>query len=383
MKVVHLSEYCLPYRGGGQFNLNEVTKREVGSGWDVTIFTNRLSGTPDRDDIDGARVVRLGVHGEVGSPVRRWKYIRDAARSVSEMEGVDLIHSHVTAGSLAGVKAARNSGVPHVTTVHALISMGSDMLPEKSTPWYQRKLEHYILKKPYDRVIALSNVMKGQLEHLGTPPERIRVIPNGVDHNRFTPEGPVPKEWPFEEDDFVLLFYGRLWEVKGIPHLLNAVERVCPDIPELKVVLIGSGPEEDNIDAIISRYPLKDRVVRIPEVDQVQLPGYLRRSDLFVLPSLSEGVPLSLLEAQMIGTPVLATRVGGVPELVEHRGTGYLVPPSDPGSLGEGVVYALENPKETARWAKKARERALASYTWDIVVEQTMQVCRELVEGEA
>ena len=234
----------------------------------------------------------------------------------------------------AAVRLARRVGLPVLVQVH-----GSDVkLLDRSAARRRRTAEAL---DAADGVIAVSRDLRDRVVALGVPSERVTVIYDGVDPGVFRPGDRraaraavgFPGGWPAAP---VLLFVGNLVLVKGIDVLLRALTAVS----SARLVVVGAGPERDRLARQAATLGVAERVTFLGSLPQSALPDWYRAADLFVLPSRSEGVPNVLLEAGACGTPWVASRVGGIPEIPGHA-SRRLVPPDDPAALATAIADAL------------------------------------------
>ena len=235
----------------------------------------------------------------------------------------------------AAVRLARRAGLPVVVQVH-----GSDVKLLDQFPTRRRRTAEALTGA--DGVIAVSRDLRDRVVGLGVPADRVTVIYDGVDPQVFHPgdqtsaraAANLPGGWPAAP---VLLFVGNLVAVKGIDVLLRALASLDS---QARLVVVGAGPERDPLARLAGELGVADRVTFLGSLPQAVLPDWYRAADLFVLPSRSEGVPNVLLEASACGTPWVATRVGGIPEMPGHA-SRRLVPPDNPEALATAIADAL------------------------------------------
>lgn len=268
---------------------------------------------------------------------------------------VDVFHIHVGTGreNWDGARAARRAGVPAVVQTEHL-------------PWLyrdHRKIERLLRAlEPVDHVIAVSEAQRETYERVGVPPERLTTVLNGIrPRGRGIGRGAARTLLGLRPDQLVVLNVGRLIAQKGQRYLLDAVPGLAASFPDLAVVVLGQGPLHEQLRAQAAALGIAQRV---------HLPGYradarllLDAADVFVLPSLQEGMPLAALEAMDAGLPVVATRVIGTSEVVADRQTGRLVPARDPEALAVALAELLGDPQLRARYARAGRERYLEHFT--------------------
>jgi len=266
--------------------------------------------------------------------------------------GIDLIQSHEFTTNCYATLAARLARVPIVCTVH-----GKSYYP---TRYYRRAAYRWAARKA-DAFVAVSEDLARFLNRrLGIPERRLRVILNGVDLTRYGPapaaRAAVRKALDLPADGFVALTVAALFEVKAHADLIDAAAIVLRTHPGALFLFAGEGPLEQD---------LRDRAERLGVAKRIRFLGFRRdvpellaASDVFVLPSQSEGLPVSVVEASAAGLPVVATDVGGTGEVVEHDRTGLLVPARDPERLAAAIGRIAADPEAARRMGAAGRERA-------------------------
>lgn len=273
----------------------------------------------------------------------------------------DLVHANWTLSA-----AAANLGrLIHRRPVVATLQ-GSDIFQvprSKPGKWFtQRALA------PCDRVIVLSQALKQATAALGVPPARLTVVPNGVNTAEFSPGRP-------EEREDLILFVGSLIPRKAANVLLDALPGVLGKHPSYRLVLLGDGPDEQSLRIQATGLGLDDKVTFLGFRPQAEVRALMRRARVFVLPSLEEGLGVVLLEALACGTPIVASGVDGIVDVVIPD-VGVLVPPADPRALARGILQVLANETSWEAMSAAARARAESVYDWDIIAGQLMSVYR-------
>jgi glycosyltransferase involved in cell wall biosynthesis len=278
-------------------------------------------------------------------------------------EEFDIVHGHTFLPAVPTRTAGLLTDAATVFTVHGTALTSGVGHDESIVAPIKRRLEHqFILGFDYDHVISVNTE---HLDLLGKHHESLSCIPNGVDTARFDVETEPRDE---------ILFLGRLAPKKRVTDLIEAFSRVADEFPETTLTIVGSGPKMDELQAQATRAGMQDRINFEGRVSEEMVPKHYRRARLFVLPSVWEGHPLTLLEAWAANIPVIASDVEGIAEFVDHEETGYLVPSKSPAKLAEAIRYALSNASETERWAANAYDRVVSTYTWRGVAEQTNDV---------
>jgi glycosyltransferase involved in cell wall biosynthesis len=230
-----------------------------------------------------------------------------------------------------------------------------------------------------DRYIAVSRAVADGLEtRFGVPATKVTVIPNAVDLRGIDDPGPTPpRDWPVTHDRPVVLILARLEHDKGIEYTIDAAAA----LPDVALVIAGTGTQRGSLEAHASAIGIADRVHFLGyRRDAASL---LRCADVFVLPSLVEGLPLSVLEAMAAGVPVIATDIPGTREAVEHDVTGLLVPSRNSDALASAIGRVLTDVASTAARATQARARARRDFSTDIMVARVTELYVSLLGGGA
>jgi glycosyltransferase involved in cell wall biosynthesis len=210
-----------------------------------------------------------------------------------------------------------------------------------------------------DAVVANSGAVARGMQQQGLRPERVVVIPNGLDVARFRPiarGGAVRRVGTL----------ARLHPVKGLDVLVDALALLRRDVPHVEASIVGDGPERADLERRIAERGLSDRVRLAGHREDVA--AALTEMDVFVLPSRSEAFPNALVEAMASALPVVATEVGGVPELIEHGRTGLLVPPGQPAPLAQALLGLVRQPERAWAMGRRARAEVVQRYSFDRMV---------------
>lgn len=379
LNVLVLTDYFLPHASGGvERAAYEVSRRIAEQGHAVTVLTFRRGGAPAVEQMDGLSVVRvsaLDLSHLVGIQLSVSLHVWPAIRRIIKQRRIDVVHAHglFFHASLAGAVLGRLLGVPVVTTAHvgSLKSIGG--VASRLSALYQGTAGRLILASSKE-VIAVSEAVAEHVQRQGAERRKINVIANGVDAEHYSPAaqrghtgGPR------------MIFVGRLITNKGPQHLLDALPEVIDRFPAAECWFVGDGPLRRELERRAREAGLERNVSFLGERDDV--PDLLRQSDVFVRPSLSEGLPLAVLEAMASGLPVLATPVGGTPELVEDDATGFLIEPSDVSALKDRLVRLLGDEDLRENMGRRGRQAAV-DYDWDFIGRRTLDVYQRAVAGE-
>ncbi len=299
--------------------------------------------------------------------------------------GADLVHSHTWYANLAGHLATLLYGVPHVVTTHSL---------EPLRPWKAEQLGGgYALSSWCERVaiesaaavVAVSDAMRADVlaTYPDVPAERVRVIRNGIDPSEYAPDPAtdVLERYGVDPRRPAVVFVGRITRQKGLPVLLRAAARLDP---ATQLVLCAGQPDTDGLAAEVTGLVTGLQAARSGVIWLARLPNraviqLLTHATVFACPSLYEPLGIVNLEAMACGTAVVASRVGGIPEVVVDGDTGLLVPPGDPAALADALNVLVHDPDLAVAMGSRGRKRALADFGWAAIAAQTAALYAELV----
>jgi glycosyltransferase involved in cell wall biosynthesis len=284
-----------------------------------------------------------------------------------------VLHCHGYKPDFYGLLAARRLPVARISTAHG---WSGETLPVR----LYEGMDKWVFLRRYHRIIAVSGPIRAQLARRGHRRENIVVIPNGLDLSRFPlrparSAGPIP----VPPDAEIIGCVGRLSPEKGHSDLLLAAKSVLRERPRATFVLVGEGVQEPALRSQAAALGIADRVVFAgfrSDVAQV-----LAQADVFVLPSLAEGLPMALLEAMAVGVPVVATAVGDVPKVLRHGDTGLLVPPGEANKLAAAILNTLSHPQEAVSRVQSARALVEREYSASTMAARTEKLYLEALQA--
>ena len=291
---------------------------------------------------------------------------------VSEQHDLDVFHVHYSIPHSTSAHLAREmTGVPYVVTLH-----GSDVTILGSDSSYLPVNTHTI--EEADAVTAVSRFMLDEAySRLGLKKE-IRVIPNFVDADVFAPT-PCYESDIRNGEDVVITHVSNFRPVKRVHDLVYAMKMVSRKAPGARLMLIGDGPDRISVERLVKRLGLEKHVTLTGFRSDVT--NILSCSDVVVLSSETESAPLTLLEGMSSGLPVVATRVGGIPEIVEDGVNGLLVQSKNPEAIAEKILELNSDPEMRRRLGEAARETVMERYTAERIVGQYMEIYESVTTG--
>lgn len=228
-------------------------------------------------------------------------------------------------------------------------------------PWQVKllsKIEKYVADGA-EKIVSPSEYLKSIISAWGVPPEKIKVVYNGF-HTGHVKETPSTLRKKLRLSGNVIVSVGRLVQWKGMKELIEIMPRVAASVPDAKLVIIGDGPEKNNLESAIRALNLGNTVTLVGRLAREKVFEYVKAADLFVLNTSYEGFSHQVIETMALGTPVITTAVGGNPEIVRNGENGILVPPRAKDSLLEAIISLLMNQKQAeslVRTAKKDVEK--------------------------
>ncbi|HUC24088.1 MAG TPA: glycogen synthase [Streptosporangiaceae bacterium] len=392
LRVAMLTREYPPEVYGGAGVHVEYLARALASLVDLTVHCQGA----DRPDAALARGDALPVPPAVAH--RPWDKLAGASSALQVIStdlamtaatgGADLVHSHTWYANLAGHLSSLLYGVPHVMTAHSL---------EPLRPWKAEQLGGgYALSSWCERtaiesaaaVIAVSQGMAADIRvsYPAVPADRVRVIYNGIDANQYRPDHgrDVLDRFGIDPAEPSVVFVGRVTRQKGLPVLLRAAEWIDPSA---QLVLCAGQADTAELQAEVTGLV---EHLRASRSGVIWLPGMLAKSEViqilshatvFVCPSEYEPLGIVNLEAMACGCAVVASAVGGIPEVVADGETGRLVQPGDERALATAINALVANPAMAAEFGARGRERAVAEFSWDKIAAQTAALYAELARS--
>ncbi|MBI5598229.1 MAG: glycosyltransferase [Deltaproteobacteria bacterium] len=326
-----------------------------------------LKGRPDGgNSLDGlGRAVYLEDGGTPGKSLVR----------LLKKERPRILHCHRHGPTVYGVVAGAIAGVGHVIShVHGL----------GRTRNFKRRLANFFILKRVDRILTVSNTVREDVlkTNWGLPPSKVITVLNGIDAEGIA-FGPAARErarlkMGVGSKEFVLGTVGRMTETKGQRHLLSAFAEVAGKIPGLRLVVAGEGPDAGSLKELAEGLGISGKVAFLGFRSDVR--ELLSGLDVFVFPSLAEGLPLALLEAMAAGLPVVASSVGGIPEVFGGCDMGRLVPAKDPQALAVAImeIYSLGEEGRN-RMGQAAKGRVFEAFTHKTMCRSLTDVYRSVL----
>ncbi|MCI0519089.1 MAG: glycosyltransferase family 4 protein [Chloroflexi bacterium] len=377
MKAGMLVDTYLPIMGGAEIHTLELSRALRARGVQVSVCTAMPAAESAGDEFPTLRLPALNGGGRrafLRIPLalpQLWRFIR----------GVDVVHCHYSFLLAAlGVFVGRLQGKPTVVTLHGLGTLDSSVDRSRLYHFYR-----WLSLRFARRIIATSEEMRGVALRFA-PPQRVKLIPNGVDAEKFTP-APRP-----ERDEIVILTMRRLAAKNGVQYLVEAAPQVVAELPQARFWVAGEGKLEAAIRRRVSELGLEAHFRFLGVTPHAQTPAMYRLADVVAFPSSAESISLACLEAMCCEKAIVASALAPYKELLGAGGergllvdlfgreeSDYNAPPSLPAqriqALAEAILRLAQDAPLRAQLGAEARRFAAASYDWSVIARQTVEQC--------
>lgn len=358
---------------------------ELKPDYDVTLVTGEVDRFNDAalEALD-IPVIRIGAFRRLPDIAQDPRLIASLARIFREGR-YDIVHTHMSKAALAGAIAARMVR-PRPKLVNTAHNLGSIALTGRVSRWAYSQYDRLLLGQLTDKVIVVSTAIHEKVRGLGIVPDhKLHAIQNGIVTSRFAERGPgadaVRAEFGIGPDDVMIVALARLVWFKGVDMLVDAMEILSRTHPNAKAVVCGDGVLREKLE-LRARSKGVERQILFAGVRR-DIPDMLSAADIFALPSVSEGLPIAILEAMAAGLPLVCTAVDGIPEVVLDGKVGLLSRPRDPETFASNLARLIDDPAMRRRMGDAARDRVNAAFTAERMARQTSAIYQELLDDVA
>jgi len=366
MKITFIT-YIYPYpeRGynpGVERVVQEFARELVQQGHEVHVLTPyRNGGVKNHERDEGVQIHRV-------SDTRRY------FGRVGSLFSIDMLSLNWSITSYSDL--LHSSDIVHTFTPLIWKFFSTQMVahyhhwddPSNPIEYLYLPTSHYLWRRCYtlaNKIVAVSEYSAEDLASRGVDRDKIEVVPNGVDTNKFSPGS---SSLEYKEWDTAILYVGPLVERKGLKYLIKAMPDVLEHNPDTGLILVGGG-DQDELENIALSLGIVDHIHFEGFVPEHDLPDYYRKADVFVFPSLLEGFGMVLVEAMASGLPIVSTTSSAIPEVVDDA--GLLVEPRDSRALAQKVCLALENKN---KWEQRSVQRVKKEFSWEKTTKKLLDV---------
>lgn len=381
VRMINIDFY--PLLGGAQMHTLRLSRYLREQGVDVQVITRQHPGLPPREIIEGVPVYRTPILHPMKA-VASLSFLYFALRQLGrERPAVQIIHSHEMLSPMSiGLINRALRGTRLVINPHRGGYLG-DVWKLKNRRRITGGLRLAWARSQGDAFIALSNEISTELLSVGIPEEKIHHISLALDTDYYIPAAPEERERLRAQfgltDGLAACFTGRLVEEKGLDVLLQAWQEVSRRHPQARLLIVGEGSQRKKLETLAAGSGLGGQVRFTGAVADTR--PYLQACDLYVQSSFTEGLPVSMLEAMACGLPVVATKVGGVGDLLVDRQNGRTVRPHDAGVIVEALEEMIASPADRACFGMKGREDVVRCCAVEKVGQQYIELYTALLES--
>jgi glycosyltransferase involved in cell wall biosynthesis len=381
------------YFGGVERRIVETAKKfrdAVGT----TVYSGTKAGFRKPASVNGVTFVPC-FSTDALFPVDNWFFNKTLAGAVDAIKA-DVYEAHTVSG-YGFLKALKKRGIkkPFIQTVHGVLADEYVQSFQGSSPTFRAKLANLIMwrlsrlegesARNATLIVTVSKYSSEKIvQFYDVDKTKIRIVPNGVDLQRFKPVQGLEsiKRQIGIDNKLCVLFVGRLIPRKGLPFLIEAAKHIVKEFKETIFVIVGNGPLKNHLQAYLEEINLSSNFVFLGDVNENVLPAIYNCADVLALPSIQEGQGIALLEAQATAKPVVAFDVGGVHEAMLDKETGLLVKP-DSRELANAILKLLANWSLREKMGSKGREFVSDNFSWDVCAQRMLQVYREALAAVA
>ena len=367
MKICFVPTMFPKYKGDyyGSFVFDDA-RLLVKKGFEVHVVTQHNPGIPYEEIMDGIHIHRFKwAEPKEFKALVHFDGLIDYFRLITYIFSlflkllitirkydIDIIHAHsVIPTGFIGAIVAKIMRKPLFITSH-----GMDINNFENSPLF-RWLIKFSLKN-CNNAIAVSGDLGEKIRSLGIDQDKIVVLRNGVNINRFKPlrNNELRKYYKIKENDILILFVGYLDTFKGIFELIDVFYKIKQEHNNIKLMIIGTGPKKHEIENKVLASDLKNSVIFTGNLKPDEMHRYYQAADIFTLPSYTEGLPLAILEAMSCGIPVIASDIGGIPEIIKNNENGFIIPPKNRKILKDRLMILINNAELREKFGRNSIE---------------------------
>jgi glycosyltransferase involved in cell wall biosynthesis len=353
----------------------DVGRELVRRGHEVVVFTSDAKDLENRLDVERDEIEGMQVYyfRNLFMSLVKWSKLFITPdlpkKMMSDLKSFDIVHVHeyTTYQNIVVHHFAKKFGVPYVLQAHGSLPK----IGRQARKWIYDAFFGSTLLRDASKVIALSEIEAEQYKCAGVPAEKIAIVPNGIDLTEYSdlpPKGSFKKKFGLEKNEKIVLYLGRIHEIKGIDILVRAFANILHKLDDVRLVIVG--PDDGylgEIEALIKALKIENKVlISGPLYGKDKLEAYVD-ADVYVLSSIYEIFGISLLEAYACSTPVIASSVGGLKDLVINGETGFLVEPGSIVELSRSIVFMIDNSASAKRMGMKGREFVKNFSAWTVI----------------
>lgn len=395
MKILMLTwEYPPRVVGGISRVVYDLSHRLIKDGHEVTVVTYRDGEVPYYEDDKGVKVHRVDNYMIQPNNFIDWilqlnfNMVERASQIIAEQGKFDVIHAHDWLVANAAKTLKHSFDIPIVATIHATEAGRNSGIREPNQKYINDT--EWMLTYEANEVIVNSNYMKSEVQRLfGLPFEKINVVPNGINLNKFTG---MDRDYSFRrkyamDNEKIILFMGRLVYEKGVQNLIAAMPKVLASYHDAKLVIAGKGGMLDELKAQADYLGISNKVYFAGYMNGKDVERMYKAADISVFPSTYEPFGIVALEGMLAERPIVVSDAGGLGEIVEHRVTGMKSYCGNPNSIADSILELLFNPELCDNIVKNAKIKVKENYNWQKIAQDThftyqKAICETMAERQ-
>lgn len=386
------------YIGGMEMHAWELAKGLKKHGNDVTIITGRHPDNIEFEEKEGIKIYYVGKEkANSNYPLSYWNQSPIKFVELNDIKKFDIVHSESAAAwGFIRKNLGRKYSIPVVATMHGttlgeIKSVLNKPKSFKSILIVAFHIFSYItigLKfvRSLDAVIAVSTMVRDEtIKGFFVKKEKIFVVWNGIDTEKYMPCNKLDaiKERYGIKNEKIILALGRLEQEKGTQFAIHALPRIIKEIQDVKLVIVGSGKYLNELKYLAYKLNIERNVIFSGNISDSEILMHYNLADVFITPTIRvEGLPLVIAEAMACGKPVIASNIGGIPDMVEEGVNGFLIPPGDVKALEEKILEILSNKELANKLGANARRTVLERFDINKMMGKTVKVYNEVLHGK-
>jgi glycosyltransferase involved in cell wall biosynthesis len=380
-KILIFAGYFYPRVGGYERIIYDLSKRLVKRGYEIHIVTCNTENVLEYEELDKIRIYRLSSWNLLDNiyPIPKLNFKLFILFYSLLRKNYDIINTH-TRFFIISFMGAIFAIVKRIPLVHVEHGSTHSVLKSKFVSIVNIFYDHlvgWLIANTAHKIVGISKSSCNFLKHIGAK-EPI-LIPDGIDLAVFRKVDTDMRKKLDLENYTIITFIGRLIYAKGAQDLIAIFPKIKEKNPNTKVIIIGDGPYKKELQKMIDR-ECKTDILFLGTKTPQEIVELLSITDIFVNLSYSEGFGITALEAGAVGVPIIATKVGGVPELIKDYETGIIINPGDREHLYNAIVELIDNPDLRKKLSNNIRSHVKNNYSWDVVIMKYAQLFRECVE---
>jgi glycosyltransferase involved in cell wall biosynthesis len=393
VEVCFISPEYLPLSGGTGSYVYYLSKELIKNNYSTSVVT----GYAESKDIRINKQQQAFFVKTLKVPIiRSFLFARAAFRKlkkINEINPMDI--THVNLPLVPSFAVPRNVGRVLISTVHSTWKGEAEAIKDEpysrlnsnekfmvSFNWLLKFFEEKTIEHS-NKIIAVSDFTRRELlKYYNIKENKIRVIHNGVDITKFSPptnKREVKQELGFNEKDVNILSVGRLYARKGLFTLLESMSIVAKKFSNAKLIISGKGQSNEMKKLVnyAKKLGVRDKIIFTGYFPDAKLPKLYQAADIFAFSTFYENLPFAVLEALSSRLPVVTTKVGGIPEMIDDGKNGFLVPPANSADLAKKILCLIENPSVASEMAYRARKTVEEKFDWKLIVKKVLRVYQE------